>query len=194
MAEVRKNYGMGNETLCFKNITMFFVFFLCLSCSLLNNEIPFYERKASLLIDKVGNKLASKYNMKLIGTGGGMIDCIKLMSLAFNINKPLNKNESRKIVLDCTAEFLREINSDQEIRSYLVKFPFPVENVEIGIYIYDENGRKLFDPNISVVSIDKGNISYLTNDKENKYRFKSEFVESYKEALKLANQHSDKME
>lgn len=161
-----------------------FIFFLCMSC-VSNNDIPWYERRANAIIGKVGNKLARKYNMKLIGTGGGMIDSVKLMTLAFNINKPLNREESRKVILDCASEFLHEINSDQEIRPYLVKFPFPTENISISVFTHDEQGRKLYDPDIFVVSIEDGEISYLTADRENKYRIKSEYVESYKDALKL---------
>lgn len=169
----------------FLEIMVSTLFFLCLSSSIYSDEIPFYERKANVIINKVGNKLAKKYNMEIAGTGGGMIDCVKLMALSFNINKILNKNESRQLLLDCAAEFLKEINSNQEIRPYLVQFPFSVENIEIKIFIHDHEGRNVYDPNLSVISIVKGELRFRTNDKDNRYRFKSQYFESYDQALKL---------
>lgn len=163
------------------------ILFLSLSqCSMSEDYTePEYVRQAYYIINKTGKKLERRHNMTVVGTGGRMMNCVELMRLAFNINKPLSKEESRKIILDCTSEFLREINSDQEIRPYLVQFPFRVENINISIFTHDEQGRNLYDPDITVVLIDNGEITYLTDDRENKYRFKSEYVESYEDALKL---------
>src|SRR5688500_260960 len=83
-------------------------------------EIPPLSEKdiASININvKAGKQIASKYGMKVVGDGGGADkEGINLKILSFNAVAALNLEQARKLIIDCTEEFLNIINTDGEIR------------------------------------------------------------------------------
>ena len=52
----------------------------------------------------------------------------------FQINRQLDKEECRRLIVHCTEEYLTAINENSEFQKYLFHSPFPIENVEIDIY------------------------------------------------------------
>ena len=87
-------------------------------------------------------------------------------------------DQARELLVDCVELFLAEINSNEKMRPYLFNQPFSVEDIGITIFIHDEKGKKLFDPYISVVSLDWGKVSFRTNDPDKEYTYKLRVSES----------------
>ena len=52
-----------------------------------------------------------------------MMDEIKMLGIYFNCYRKLNQNESRELIVNASKIFLKEINSSEEIRPYLKKYP-----------------------------------------------------------------------
>jgi hypothetical protein len=129
-----------------------------------------------------------KYQLTVIGDVGGMAGGVNLIGLSFRVTGPLTKEELRVIYVDSVEMFLYELNGNEEIRPFLKKYPYTIDGVDNTIFVFDKNGGKLFYPNISIVGTVRGMVKYITNDKENQYKYKTEEKESYGEALKLVRE------
>ena len=149
----------------------------------------FEPSKATLLVNKVVGKtqriLVKKYPFKTIGVGLGMPEgIIEAVDLSFYSTEKLTKEILRMRLIDSAQELLKQINNNEEIQSYLIKSPFTIENVQIIIYNSDIDGMDLYDPEICVAEISYGILTYNTNDPEDEYKYKNEFIETYDDALR----------
>ena len=68
--------------------------------------------------------LQKRHNLQIVGVYESGMDCIKGLGFSFQILKPLNRNDARRIVVDCVEEFINELNHDEEIRPYLKNYPY----------------------------------------------------------------------
>jgi hypothetical protein len=153
----------------------------------LNNQYdsPNYIVMAHKIRDKVATKLSKRYNMRVIGVTGGMADCVKVMGLSFQIRGPLSKTRLREIVVDCVEEFLIPINADEQLRPFLKNYPFTANELEIELFIVDDSGIKVYDPEIMIAAESSGEIRYLTYERDAKFGYKSTVDEDYDTALKI---------
>ena len=111
---------------------------------------------------------------------------VRKVGLAFDTSGPFTKEYLRKLLIEFAHELLNQINSNEEFRPYLIKYPFTIENVQIIIYNRDKNGERVYDPEIGVADITLGNLTFSTYDPESEYcREKNEFYETYEEALEI---------
>ena len=49
--------------------------------------------------------------------------------------------EARKLYVKCIEELRNEINSHEELISFLDPYPFPVSGMDIGIMVLDKEGH-----------------------------------------------------
>lgn len=133
----------------------------------------------------VGNKLAKKHKMDVIGVSGGMMGSVYIIGLRFQIHHPMDRNEARERIVDCVEEMLAAVNANEEIRPFLKNFPFTEKNIDIAIFTNYPDGREVFDPDVRVVSVNKlGYVTYRTEEPNGHlYEYKSVYRELYSEAL-----------
>lgn len=147
------------------------------------------------LLSKTEKKLVNKYNFRPIGTGlampGGVI---KSIGLSFQITGPLKKEELRKILIDADQELLNSINESIEIRPYLEKYPFTLDNVEINLFVIDKRGAGVDDPEIAIASISHEELEYLVLAPDRVRTTMAEYTETFQEALKLLELESSSKE
>jgi hypothetical protein len=167
-------------------LIVFLFFYLCTSCTRYDADEPLYVQLAHQITEKTAKKLKKEKNLIPVGSGGGMMDDVKAMMLAFNYYNEVSIEEARKLLIDCVEEFLAAVNSNEQIRPFLHNYPFTAENIEIAIYFSTKSGAPVSSNNICVASSWNGNISYridisktgpLTTIRE----------ETYQEALQLAS-------
>lgn len=158
--------------------------FIC-SFSFLKSQPRDYADIARDIRANVGKKLSKKHQMDLIGEGGGMMGSVYMIGLSFQIRHPLNRNEARARIVDCTEELLAAINSSEEIRPFLKNYPFTPENLELAIFSVSPKGEKLYDPNIAVVSVDQSNYITFRTEEPNNVSYKHRHKELYSEAVKM---------
>ncbi len=136
------------------------------------------------LIKRVGERLCEKHGMYMAGTGGGApkgkLDHITVM-LGRN-GGPISKEQCREIMVDCIQTYLNEINSNEEIRPFLITYPYTFANVDITIINFYPDGKKVLDPNISTIGTNKKGITYAISATR-LGPYKSEVIEPYEEAL-----------
>ncbi len=149
---------------------------------------PNYIRIASEIRSKTGIILANRYNMDLIGTGGGFVKQVNMLALMFNIKGPLSKDRLRFILVDCVETFLKEINDNIEIRPFLKNYPFTNKEIKIVLFVKDQKGYEIVDPYIAVCSNLEGLIYFKIMQKDNPIRYKNIESEPYLESLNIVQQ------
>src|SRR5205085_1771860 len=80
----------------------------------------------------------------------------KEIGLYFELLRIVNKDEARKIVIDCAEELLKEINSNPQLQPYLQPSPFTVTNIEIFINIRHPDGKIAYYPDLGILSLSGG--------------------------------------
>jgi len=176
----------------------FWTFFLCISLLCLEGcgpreELSREEELAFQIRSKVAHKLVAKYDMKMIGFSAAMPEgVINNLGLLFQVFRVLTIEEAREILVDGVQEFLSEINSNEEIRPYLKVYPFTPKNITIDVYVSGSKGEDVYDPNIEAAIVSRGKLWYATKDKNQKYGYKSEYEESFEEAVKLVSEAHSK--
>lgn len=136
------------------------------------------------LIKRVGERLCKKHNMCLIGIGGGAPKG-KLDHIGVDFDRsvgPISIEKCRELIVDCIKTYLEEINSNEELRSYLITYPYNSSNVYISILNSHPNGDIVLFPDICSVSSCRKGIYYSIRDKSIG-PFLSETFETYEEAL-----------
>jgi hypothetical protein len=138
------------------------------------------------LLHKLSKKMERQFNMSVIGSNVGMPGgVIQLLGLEFQIYKKLTKDEARKILIECSREFLIEINRDENIRNNLKNYPFTDKNIEITLYIYEPSRESIYYPDIDTAAMNQGRLKFTTTDKENIHVYKTREYELFDEALKI---------
>jgi hypothetical protein len=133
---------------------------LCFTFSYFRYESPRYVKMADSLTAQTAKKLAKEKGLVLCGTGGGMIDDIKRMSMGFDYYKEVDLNSARQLLVGTVSEYLTAINNDEELRPFLHNYPFTSKNVEICIWIYKPDRKDLPPGKIAYLCARNGKLSY----------------------------------
>jgi len=149
----------------------------------IQTEISEPDATVHEIMDNTIATLAKKYNLNPCGIG--MNGKFEYVEISFQTHRSMEKDEIRVILLDCTDVFLKNINSCEKIRPYLKDYPFTNKNAGIVLFIHDEKDYDVFHPQICCASSDRGEISYHTQSKDNLFRYKETYEETYEQALDI---------
>jgi len=83
---------------------------------------------------------AENYHMKGMGTRGRFAEFVREIGVTFKHNGALSKEEILVIYYECVEELLNRVNSDEQIRPFLLNYPFSKENISIEMSFYPEEG------------------------------------------------------
>ncbi|PJD93785.1 MAG: hypothetical protein CK425_12410 [Parachlamydia sp.] len=146
------------------------------------------EEAVNDLLYRIAHSFEKKYKVNTIATNVAMPrGIVKLLGLDFQVRGPLSKEEIRKILIALSQDFLVSVNSDEAIKPYLENYPFEIKNIEITLFFMDSRNIRLNDPYLGIAGISRGKLDYqilITTDIPS---IKSEFDESYEEALQALN-------
>lgn len=117
------------------------------------------------------------------GSGGGAMDQVRMLALSFNYGQEVNITEGRKLLISALDTFQAVINSDEEIRPYLIKYPFEPKNIEIRIFIQNPDGRPIGLDALCVISAIDGILEYEIHTPDGMW-LDTVYQETYEEALK----------
>ena len=99
-------------------------------------QSPRYVKVAHQITAKTADKIEHEKNLHLIGTGGRMMDHIRMMAMSFNLYQEVTLEQTRSLLLYVVTTYLDAINQSDEIRPYLSHYPFTPQDIEIRIAIY----------------------------------------------------------
>jgi hypothetical protein len=151
------------------------------------------SEKAKMMHKAVYNAsktLNARHQMRYIGISeAGDKNHYKEVGMFFEIFRVVSKEESRKIMIDCVEELLREINSNPQLLPHLQPSPFTAANIEIAFYIYHPDGKRAYHPDLGSLSLNEGVIRYSTDIPEMQYKFGfyTQEKESYEAASKIVH-------
>lgn len=153
-----------------------------------NYSSPEYVVISEKILSDIAITLSKRHKMSFFGDVGGMARCVNLLGLVFQIPGPLSKNQLREILIDCVEELLNAINTNEKLRPYLKNYPFTAKEVEIKLFIIDQKGEDIYDPEIDVAAAHNGILRFTTTDKNNTFVYKSQIKEDYETALKIVKE------
>jgi hypothetical protein len=168
----------------------FIIFLLFFTGFVMSNRCPDYqpskgEQLVNSILAKTAEIIKKKHNIKPSGAGAAMPGGpIKELTLCFDTKGPYSKEQLRGLLIKSAHELLKQVNECEAIQQFIKNPPFTIRNVEIIIYNNDKGGNDVYDPEISTGSISQGNLIYRTTDKDDDFKYKNRFEESYEEALK----------
>ncbi len=155
-----------------------------------NSKIPKNELSVSDLLNKIAGSLEQKYHMQVVGIAISMPrGVVKELGLDFQIQGPLSREDIRKILVYSAQEFLALVNADKVIKPYLQNQLFEIKDIDISLFMINSRDQGLDDPYIGIAGIANGRLIYkklLTTDVPS---IKSEFEESYEEAIQALQDH-----
>jgi len=146
-------------------------------------QTPMHIKVADSIQEAVGDRLAARHKMKLIGQSGALFDAINELGFRFQVTGPKTKDELRGILVDCTEELVNAVNQTEGISQYLGSYPFTVDKVDLIIFLYDEHMRDIYYPSYATAFVNSGRLRYCTLE-EGGMGYKTREYESYEEALK----------
>ena len=125
--------------------------------------------------------------LRAAGIGGGCTveKKINLMGVTFDYNKVMSIDEARELIVECSNELLRMVNSDPNAAQYFENFPIKEEIISISILGKVPETTQNF---ISLVYINKSFVKYRTDDPEGKILpFVPVHEETFLEAQEIVN-------
>jgi hypothetical protein len=128
------------------------------------------------------NEMDLKYGLYCTGQGGQANEKIEKIALTLETQRRATIEEAREIYINSLERCYELINADQQIRPYLISFPFPKENLDISISFSPEGSRFYSDGTITQVFEAKGKILYFVKSIFDECLNKN-FAEPYEEAL-----------
>ena len=141
---------------------------------------------AALVKKKAAIQLQKELELQPIGTGGQMMNEIRMLALSFEYDKPIDACKGRRLLLTAVDTFLSVINADENIRPYLYRYPFTPKNVEIRIFIKNHDRSQVPIGQLCILSSIEGTIEYDIHDPTTTHLVTA-YEETYQEALdKLA--------
>lgn len=175
-----------------KFITIFILISAFLGVVLYTSLSEHYVKIAHKITAQTAKKLEQEKGLILAGTGGGMMDDIKMMMMSFEYRKVVNLETARKLLVECVEEYASAINASEKVRPYLHNYPFTFENIEIEIIFRNSDGSKVSLDEINVASANEGRMSYYMDDPE-QYSLKLLHEETYEEALEAIDPNKNYM-
>jgi hypothetical protein len=160
------------------------LFLFLLGCSGGNRSdyvISEKERAADEDLRKAAIELMTKAGLEPCGSGGQMMDQVKMLALSFDYKGPIQIEDARKLLIQSVDTLVAVVNNDPLIRPYLYNYPFEPKNVEIRIFL---RGADQFDVPLGelvVISSIKGTFDYDIRHLETR-RLTTIFEETYAEA------------
>lgn len=139
------------------------------------------------LLAKTASYLKKEKGLEPMGSGGRMLQKIKMLELAFIYKQPLDIEDGRKLLVETVETFVDIINNDKRIHPYLNNYPFEPKNVEIRILIQKQDLSLLEPGKLCLLTAINGGCRYDVNDittDQLKTIYEETFVEAQKKLKK----------
>ncbi len=139
-------------------------------------------------INRQGQIIGKKYQMRQSGNGLGGMDKVWLMCISFHrYGDPLSEKEARSLLIHCVEDFLAAVNSDEQLKPFLRDYPFTAKNLNLAILNFDKDHIVHYFPHISVASNAEGKVGFFTEDPSDMYNYYTKKYETYDEAVAILN-------
>lgn len=165
---------------------LFFILLLnaCHAPSPRGNQDQNYEKIADKITAITAQKIEAQTGLHLMGVGGGAIDKIRKLNMSFQHFGEITLDQGRELLIFCINEYLTAVNSNEEIRTHLIHYPFTPKDIQIEIFINQENHKDVPIGALSVICEIDGILKYKTRQPDPIILHKIH-EETYEEAVKI---------
>jgi hypothetical protein len=126
-------------------------------------ELTIARKSVRKVVADTARCLQQRHHIKHFGDGAAMFGGIlRELGISFQIVGPLTKEQLRSILVDCATELLCTINANENLRPYLIHYPFTIDQVTIKLFVVDERGYGIEPPKIAIAKAMKGKLTYVT--------------------------------
>ena len=139
------------------------------------------EQLANEVTRRVAVQLKKERDLYPIGSGGRMMDQIKMLALSFDYYKDIGIEGGRELLVASVDEFVAAVNGNEQIRPYLGNYPFESKNIEIRIFLRNPDHSNPVPGKLCVLSAIDGVLDYDIRDPTTD-RLKAVYKETYDEA------------
>ena len=138
---------------------------------------------------KVERQLTADGTLYVEAQMTGMFKEVKKLGFRLRSTKKLNLEEARILYVDCVATLLKEVNENEKIRPYLIKYPFTYENTDVLLSFDD--GNISLPPYIALMYQAKGKVYYRHYKKETA-SYEGCHTETFEGAVKIVEETTGK--
>jgi hypothetical protein len=110
-----------------------------------------------------------------------------MMAMSFQQLGEITLEQGRELVVYCVNEYLQAINENEEIRPYLVHYPFTPKDIEIRIFIYQKDRSSVSVGALCVASTMDGIVDFDIKQPGTP-SLKQFHKETYEEAIKIVEE------
>lgn len=122
----------------------------------------------------------TKYGLTCSGSGGALMDRVNVISLSLDSREQdFDIKRARRLIIDCSEDYLERVNNNEEIRPYLSHFPFTEKGIRFSISF-----RNPQDDAIKLAFLSQGNVVYSVIDPDQK-PYVTKHKETYEEAREI---------
>jgi hypothetical protein len=145
-----------------------------------NNSRPVYCK----YVDDISNSFLAasrdKYGLTCSGRGGALMDKVNVVFLGLDSKEnDYDVEKARRLIVNCSEDYLERINSNKKVREYLSHYPFTHTGINFRISFRNPNERA-----IRLIILTKGKISYSAYN-EDRSDLIDQHVETYEEAREI---------
>lgn len=152
----------------YKALTFLAILLVSFSSIIFSVEKQDYVKLADKHIAQFGKEMRTSYNLQLAGSGGAMMQDIKIFNFFFETEKSCDLINAQSLAINMIEKFLNQVNSDPKIRIFLHDYPITGKNVYIGVNIINKSTTS---SSIDLISIKDGVVRlYNKNSKEALFR------------------------
>ncbi|SCA62459.1 hypothetical protein SCG7109_AA_00480 [Chlamydiales bacterium SCGC AG-110-M15] len=162
------------------------IFFFAPAYALEGRGEKIYNRMLNEFVIEVNQK----HGLKYMGGGGAMKNEIKKTSFLFSYEGPMSLDEARSIFVEISQDWLEWINENEDLREYLLVYPFEPENIDIGLMHRNFSEANLDVDCIAAVSVLKEKVYFSVYDLDDE-NLKDISIESYSELMSQGSSRSE---
>ena len=163
-----------------RSILTFLILAIFSSCSI--HSTPEHEKIADRTTALAATKIEKETGLRLIGTGGRMMDQIRMMGMSFHYLGEMSIEKGRELLIYCIDEYLSAINSNEQMRGHLSHYPFTCKDIEIRIFVSKPDSTDVPIGDLSVIGAYDGCLTYKIRQ-SGAAALKRIYEETYEEAL-----------
>ncbi|MGA8164443.1 MAG: hypothetical protein WB791_05370 [Waddliaceae bacterium] len=169
-----------------------FLIFVCLAPFLIccsEDANPDYCTLARQIMNEFAGDMEKQHSLFCYGSGGGFLKQVNVISLSFATIGPKSLEELRLMMVTITEDFLQRINNDEQIREYLVHYPFQPSDLKFRILLMGLDGKPIHNKGkgkelLSGVLLLNGELSFEIENDE-KMCLQDVHSETYNEGLTI---------
>lgn len=149
---------------------------------------PQYCKYANKITNAFRHSVKEKYHLVPTSYGGSFMGNISVISQMYSVyDKKYDVDEARALLVNCTQEYLNQINQDEKIKPYLSHVPFSENGLEFSIYFHKARFEYVDSEFVAGAILINGELHYSSYDHEKK-KFVDVHRESYEEAVRIVKE------